>query len=76
MAATTLCTMTIEEYSTYEGKGHADLIRGEIVEFGNGVLHGIVATEIGSAIHGIAAERKLGHALSSSVTYILSREQM
>ena len=60
MTAAAPRTMTIEEFSEFEGDSPCDLIDGELVEMAAGGLHGMVALTIGSALLSFVRPRHLG----------------
>jgi Uma2 family endonuclease len=72
MATAAPRTMTIEEFSEFEGDSPCDLIDGELVEMAAGGLHGMIALTIGSALLSFVRPRHLGAVMVSETTFILS----
>jgi Uma2 family endonuclease len=75
MATAAPRTMTIEEFSEFEGDSPCDLIDGELVEAATSGLHGMIASSLAMAIGGFVREYCLGAVMIRPTTFVLSQER-
>jgi Uma2 family endonuclease len=72
MATAAPRTMTIEEFSEFEGDTPCDLIDGELVEMAAGARHGMIASAINIRIGIYLLEHIIGRTFMAETTFVLS----